>query len=98
MYRLTRECPDDETFRLANQMRRSAVSISCNIAERSSRDSHDDFARFIEIAYGATRELVSQIHIAQRQEFIPTEDARQLYRSADEVARMLSGLKVRKSS
>ena len=93
VYRLTREFPDYEKFGLANQMRRSAVSISSNIAEGSGRGSGKDFARFIEIAYGSTMELVSQIHIAQRQEFIPVEDARELYRQADEVARMLSGLK-----
>jgi four helix bundle protein len=93
VYRLTREFPDYEKFGLANQMRRSAVSISSNLAEGSGRGSGKDFARFIEIAYGSTMELVSQIHIAQRQEFIPVEDARQLYRQADEVARMLSGLK-----
>ncbi|MGB6045344.1 MAG: four helix bundle protein [Pirellulales bacterium] len=93
MYRLTREFPDYEKFGLANQMRRAAVSISSNIAEGSSRGSRKDYRRFIEIAYGSTMELVSQIHIAQRQSFIPTDAARELYRQADEIARMLSGLK-----
>ena len=93
VYRLTRKFPDYEKFGLANQMRRSAVSISSNIAEGSSRESRKDFARFIEVGYGSAMERVSQIHIAQRQEFIPVEAARQLYRQADELARMLSGLK-----
>ena len=93
VYRLTREFPDYERFGLANQMRRAAVSVSSNIAEGSSRTSKKDFARFVEISYGSTMELVSQIHIAQRQSFVPKEDARQLYRQADEIARMLSGLK-----
>jgi four helix bundle protein len=94
VYRLTRDFPDFEKYGLANQIRRAAVSISSNIAEGSSRGSPKEYARFIEIAYGSTMELVSQIHIAQRQSFIPTEDARELYRRADQIARMLSGLKV----
>jgi len=93
VYRLTREFPDYERFGLANQMRRAAVSISSNVAEGSSRASSKDFSRFVEIAYGSTMELVSQIHIAQRQSFLPVEAARTLYRHAEEVARMLSGLK-----
>ena len=93
VYRSTREFPDYEKFGLANQMRRAAVSVSSNIAEGSSRSSSNDFVRFIEIAYGSVMELVSQLHIAQRQSFIETEPARDLYRRCDEVARMLSGLK-----
>lgn len=93
VYAITRSFPDYEKFGLANQMRRCAVSISSNIAEGSGRSSNRDFARFVEIAYGSTMELVSQIHIAQRQEFTPVEQARDIYRQCDEVARMLSGLK-----
>ena len=93
VYRLTREFPDFGRFGLANHMRRAAVSVSSNIAEGSSRASPKDNGRFIEIAYGSTMELVSQIHIAQRQSFIPTDDAGKLYRKAEEIARMLSGLK-----
>ena len=93
VYRLTREFPDYERFGLANQMRRAAVSISSNIAEGSSRRSKKDFARFSELAYGSLMELISQAHIARRQQFLPDESARSLYRQADEIARMLSGLK-----
>jgi four helix bundle protein len=93
VYRLTRDFPDYEKFGLANQMRRAAVSISSNIAEGSARDSKKDFARFLQIAYGSTMEVVSQLHIAQRQGFIPKEDARALYQNCEEIARMISGLK-----
>jgi four helix bundle protein len=92
VYRLTREFPDYERFGLANQMRRAAVSVSSNIAEGSGRGSNKDFSRFVGLAYGSLMELVSQLHIAQKQEFIVTEAARSLYRQADEIARMLSGL------
>ena len=93
VYRLTREFPDYERFGLANQMRRAAVSVCANIAEGSGRGSNKDFSRFIEVAYGSLMELVSHLHIARRREFVTAEVARSLYRQADEIARMLSGLK-----
>ncbi|GAB5404814.1 MAG: four helix bundle protein [Aureliella sp.] len=93
VYRLTRDFPDYEKFGLANQMRRAAVSISSNIAEGSARDSKKDFARFLQIAYGSTMEVVSQLQIAQRQDFVSKEQARELYQNCEEIARMISGLK-----
>jgi len=93
VYRLTRKFPDYEKCGLANQMRRAAVSISSNSPEGSSRESKKDFARFLQIAYGSVMEVVSQLHIAQRQDLIPKEDARKLYRNCEEIARMISGLK-----
>lgn len=93
VYRVTRDFPDYEKFGLSNQMRRAAVSVSSNIAEGSSRESKTDFARFRQMAYGSLMEVVSQLHVAQQQEFIPAEEARKLYGECEQIARMLSGLK-----
>lgn len=92
-YKLTRGFPAEERFGLTNQMRRAAVSISSNIAEGSSRSSHADFARFIEIATGSIFEVVSQATIAKRQGFLTEETHLQLYTAAEKQSRMLSGLR-----
>ena len=52
-----------------------------------------DFVRFIEIAYGSVMEVVSQLQIAFRLSFVVAEVRDELYESAEELARMLSGLK-----
>src|SRR5438552_3704181 len=93
VYRLTRAFPDDERFGLTSQKRRSAVSISSNIAEGSSRHSHDDYARFLEIATGSVFEVVSQSFIGRNQGFLKAEDFRVMYAAAEEQSRMLSGLR-----
>jgi len=93
VYNYTRHFPPDERFGLTNQMRRAAVSISSNIAEGTSRASQTDFARFIEIATGSVFEVVSQCFIGQRQGFLTEESFRELYSAADEIGRMLSGLR-----
>ena len=90
---LTRNFPDDERFGLTNQMRRAAVSVSSNIAEGSARSSRSDNARFLEIATGSLFEVVAQSFISRRQGFLSDPDFTMLYTSADELGRMLSGLR-----
>ncbi len=93
VYRMTRSFPSDERFGLTNQMRRAAVSISSNIAEGTSRSSPVDYARFVEIAAGSVFEVVSQAYISQRQGFLDDESFTTLYAGAEELSRMLSGLR-----
>ena len=93
IYDVTQSFPTDERFGLTNQMRRAAVSISSNIAEGSSRESRRDFARFVEIAYGSLIETVSQAHISNRRKFLTNEAFADVTQRADQLARMLSGLK-----
>jgi four helix bundle protein len=93
IYNDTRGFPVDERFGLTNQMRRSVISVSSNIAEGSSRSSKNDFGRFVEIATGSVFELVSQGFIARRQSFLAEEDFRAIYANAEEIGRMLSGLR-----
>jgi four helix bundle protein len=93
VYSLTAAFPVDERFGLTSQMRRAAVSISSNIAEGSSGSSDADFARFLEIAYGSLMETVSQAMIANKQGFLADQRIDELRADAEELARMLSGLR-----
>jgi len=93
IYSETRSFPAEERFGLTNQLRRAAISVSSNIAEGSSRSSKSDFARFVEIATGSVFEVVSQAFIAQRQSFLSEDQFRDIYTDAEELSRMLSGLR-----
>jgi four helix bundle protein len=93
IYNETRGLPSEERFGLTNQLRRASVSISSNIAEGSSRSSKNDFARFAEIAAGSVFEAVSQAFIARRQNFLSEDQFRKIYAHAEELSRMLSGLR-----
>jgi four helix bundle protein len=98
VYKSTRNFPADERFGLTNQMRRAAISVSSNIAEGTSRLSQADFARFIEIATGSVFEVVSQSFIGRRQAFLTETQFGTLYGAAEEIGRMLSGLRKSLSS
>lgn len=93
VYTVTAKFPSDERFGLVSQLRRAAVSVSSNVAEGSGRSSNADFSRFVEIAYGSLMEVGSQSHIANRQGFICQKEFDELCGKADELARMLSGLR-----
>jgi len=93
IYDVTRAFPEEERFGLTSQLRRSSVSVSANIAEGSSRSSSVDFNRFIEIAYGSLLESVSELRIAQRQKFVGDTPFETTYKQAEELAKMLSGLR-----
>ncbi len=93
IYKVTRSFPTEERFGLTSQLRRSAVSVSSNIAEGSSRSSRTDFARFVEIAYGSLLESISELKIAKRQEFLNDAMFETAYKKAEELAKMLSAFR-----
>lgn len=92
IYIRTRSFPFEERFGLTNQIRRAANSIASNIAEGSARPDAD-FARFLGYASGSLYEVVTQAFIARRQQFLGEECFAQIYADADEISRMLSGLR-----
>jgi four helix bundle protein len=92
VYRSTREFPADEKFGLTNQIRRAATSISSNIAEGAAR-SGPDFAKFLTYATGSLYEVVTQSTIAKNEGFLDGSSFQELYANAEEIARMLSGLR-----
>lgn len=92
VYRVTARFPAEERFGLTNQLRRASVSIASNIAEGSARQD-GDFIRFIGIACGSLYEVVTQATIARQQGLVAPEQFEQIYASAEEIARMLTGLR-----
>lgn len=57
IYEITQKFPAEEKYGLVPQIRRSAISISSNIAEGAGRNTTKDFHRFLGIVYGSSYEL-----------------------------------------
>ena len=66
VYAVTKGFPSDERFGLTSQLRRSASSISSNIAEGCVRRSDREMARFLQIARGSASEVEYQVFLAAR--------------------------------
>ncbi|MDP3794184.1 MAG: four helix bundle protein [Candidatus Uhrbacteria bacterium] len=65
IYNITSLFPSFDQFGLANQMRRSAVSIPSNIAEGKQRKTKNDYLHFLRMAYGSAAELETQILLSK---------------------------------
>ena len=74
IYIYTESFPKEEVFGLTNQIRRSAISISSNIAEGCGRESSIEFARFLDLANGSAFELESQLILANDLNFLSDTD------------------------
>ena len=73
VYSLTDVFPKYETYGLADQLRRAAVSIPSNIAESCSRTSEAEFAHYLEYSIGSCFEVETQLEIAKRRNYIAEE-------------------------
>ena len=93
IYRLQHHFPKYEAYALGDQIRRSASSVTSNIAEGSGCGSFKEKSHFIEIAYGSLMEAFSQLQIAQDLEYLTQEDIDIIRPQFIDVAKMLSGLK-----
>ena len=69
-YDLTRQLPKEEIYGLTSQIKRAVVSIPSNIAEGCSRETKNDFKRFLQISLGSAYELETDLIIAERLRFI----------------------------
>ena len=87
VYALTAGFPRQETYGLAAQMRRAAVSIPANIAEGFRRRGRVDQARFMNLAEGSLEECRYYLILAQD---LGYGDTTNLATALEEVSRMLS--------
>lgn len=92
IYKSTKHFPSEEKFGITSQMRRASISISSNIAEGSGRHSSKEKARFTEIAYGSTLELLNQCILSNDLEFLVDEIYQEIREDISEIAAMLDGL------
>lgn len=81
-----------DTFSLGEQLRRAVISISNNIAEGGGRDNRNEKKYFYNIARGSVYEVVNLLEICKRRGYLEQGSHTTLYRDAEEIARMLSGL------
>lgn len=90
IYKITKNYPKDEIFALVNQIRRSAISITANIAEGYIRIGAKDKLRFYNISQGSLEETRNFIILSKDLEYISEEDKNKLDIQAAEISRMLN--------
>ena len=92
VYRTSRSFPLQERFGLTVEIRKTARSVVCNIAEGQRRHSTPDYLRFLSISRGSRAELETQLLIASSLGYIDEDQAPRILESCDEVGRLIFGL------
>ncbi len=92
VYKLTAKFPRNETYGLASQVQRSAVSIPSNIAEGAGREHTREYIHHAAIAHGSLLEAETQVLLAERLGYLTSDETRPVLELAGEIGRMLRGL------
>lgn len=92
VYSVTANFPKSELFGITHQIRRSAVSVTSNIAEGFSRLSSKEKLQFYSISHGSLTELENQIIIARDVGYLPNPAYRHLNDMLQTVHRLMNGI------
>ncbi|MDQ7916323.1 four helix bundle protein [Mesonia sp. MT50] len=93
IYQLTSKANSfSKDFALRDQIRRSSISISSNIAEGFERETNKEFIRFLYIAKASAGEFRSQLYLAYDLKYVDEEQFEMLNIKVTEISKMISGL------
>jgi len=93
LYILTKDFPKEEIYGLVSQMRRSAISITSNIAEGFSRSTNKDKYQFYSVAQGSLTELQNQLLIARDVGYLKNNKFLEIAKQTVIVNKLINGLK-----
>jgi len=89
IYKTTKKFPKDELFGIVSQMRRSAVSVPCNIAEGYCRNHRKEYVQFLNIAFGSCGELVTLLSLSKDLGYLALNDFNTFDEQLKDVSRLL---------
>ncbi len=94
IYHITGEGSFGRDHGLSGQIQRAAVSIMSNIAEGFERSNPAEFHQFLVVAKSSCAEVRSQLYVALDAGYLQQDQFTHLLAQAEEVARVIGGLRV----
>src|SRR5438874_1122077 len=91
MYAVTRPLPDFEKYDLGSQIRRTAVSLTNNIAEGHGRYHFADQVRFFLGSRGSLQELVDDLNVCDDEKYLQNDEVAELKEKAWRVLGLING-------
>ena len=92
-YEITKEFPKNEIYGLTSQLQRAAVSIPTNIAEGQARQYTKEFIQYLSISYGSIAEVETLMQIAEKLNYLNTNQLCKLMDRTAALGRMINGLR-----
>jgi four helix bundle protein len=92
VYQATKNYPKEEIYGLVSQMRRSAVSIPCNISEGYRRGHRKEYVQFLYMAHGSCAELETLLSLSYDLAMLDRNTFERLYPLQEEISKLLRAL------
>ena len=92
IFRITRLLPKEYQYSLADQLRRSGLSVLNNLAEGSGKLSKKEKAQFCKTSLNSARECIPMLTVLLRERQLSTETHRTLRQETVHIANMLGRL------
>jgi len=97
IHNLTKSSQFVKDFGLSSQIRRASVSVASNIAEGHERGTNKDSIRFFNIAKASVAEVITQLHITYRIDYIDVDTLAKLEDNCERIkASLINLIKARK--
>jgi four helix bundle protein len=93
VYDVTRRGEFAKDYGLARQIQRAAVSVMSNIAEGFERGNRREFHQFLFVAKASCAEVRSELYISFDVGYLSQDELRDLLELAEEVSRIIGGLR-----
>lgn len=88
---ITKQFPNEEKYKITDQMMRAVTSIGANIAEGVGQEYKAKTISFCNIALGSANEMRHWIAVAEIKEYISGDKFNDLEEKFSEICRMLIG-------
>jgi four helix bundle protein len=88
---LLKQFPDEEKYRLIDQLKRCSRSVTANIAEGHGRFHYQDNLKFCRNARGSLNEILDHLICAQDESLITDKQLHNLRESYNDCFRLLNG-------
>lgn len=92
IYKITKSFPNDEKYRLVDQLVRASYSIPSNIAEGNSRNTTKDYINFLYISRGSANEIKYFLLLSKDLNYIDIGLYEDLKIKIENIIKMLNGL------
>lgn len=92
IYKTTSHFPNEEKFRLVDQICRSASSIAANLVEGNARAYRKEFTQFVYHARGSLEETRYHLLLARDLNYLTKEDYNKIIEQSEIVGKLINGL------
>lgn len=92
IYKVTNTFPNEERYRLVDQICRSASSIAANLVEGNARAYRKEYTRFAYQSRGSLEETKYHLLLARDLGYIKSQDYDELIKQAEKVGKLINGL------